>query len=298
MVEQAVTAILVTYNSSDVIVASLAALLRQPEISQIIVVDNCSVDNTRDVIAQAFPNVTVIANPKNDGFGRANNIGLEKVQTDFALLVNPDAVLEDGALNAMLIAATQYPDTGIVSPMLLDIKGGLHHNFKRNVFIREKYRPDFIQPEGDCCAEYLSGAVWLMNMKYTRKVGFFDSNIFLFYEDDDLCLRMRQADYSLVVAHNARALHLQGESSGKATPQKDFFIQKHMMWSRLYIEYKYHGEAAAKKLLIKIAIVNWLKFFMYSIFFSKRKVMRLRGRLKGVAEFSESLKSGNMQRQP
>ncbi len=298
MTEQNVTAIVVAYNSAGVIGKALAVLNRQIEVKQIIVVDNCSEDDTCKLITRDFPNVMVIKNQANEGFGRANNTAFTLVQTPFALLVNPDAVLEEGALACMLAVAAGYPDAAIIAPQLVNPDGNLYNNFKRNVFIREKHRPDFIMPEGDCCAEYLSGAVWLVNMGITKQVGFFDPNIFLFYEDDDLCLRMRQAGYSLIVAYNARAMHIQGGSSGASNLKKDFFIQKHLTWSRLYLEYKYHGSKAAKKLMVKTNIINWCKLLLNGIVFRRKKMTRLQGRLKGAAQFSESLKSGDMHRQP
>ncbi len=78
-------------------------------------------------------------------------------------------------------------------------------------------------------------------MEAMKRVGFFDSNIFLYYEDDDLCLRARQAGYGLVLAHEAAAVHAKGASSGAVKPEVEFDKQKHMIWSRLYIEKKYRG---------------------------------------------------------
>lgn len=170
MTEQTVTAILVTYNNASVIATSLSVLERQAEISQIIVVDNYSLDDTHGIIARDFPNVRIIEIPKNDGFGRANNIALEKVQTPFVLLIKPDAVLEDGALAVMLDVVMKFPDAGLIVPMVVDANGGVHHNFKQTVFIRETDRPNLTQPSGGCCSEHLSDAVWLMTTEHARNI--------------------------------------------------------------------------------------------------------------------------------
>src|SRR5262245_27299163 len=120
-----VTAILVTYNSADVVANALAALLAEPLVEKLIVVDNCSRDGTRELIRREFPKVTLIENPNNDGFGCANNIALEKVSTSYALLVNPDAVLAPGAVEKLLDAAAEYSDAAILAPALYDESGAL-----------------------------------------------------------------------------------------------------------------------------------------------------------------------------
>src|ERR1700760_2367020 len=113
---QDVTAILVTYNSADVIGAALDCLKREARIGQVIVVDNASIDDTCAVAARHCPDAVLIRSEKNLGFGAGNNLALERVKTAFALLVNPDALLREGALAALLEAACRYPDAGILAP--------------------------------------------------------------------------------------------------------------------------------------------------------------------------------------
>jgi len=277
-----VTVILVAYNSVGIIARALASLRGQPDVASVIVVDNCSTDDTCDLIGRDFPEVKLIENPKNDGFGRANNRALKEVTTPYALLLNPDAILEDGALKTLLETAERYPDAAIIAPMLYDEQGEPDHSYKRHVFAREKKRSDYILPEGDLCAEFLSGAVWLLNMKLMKQVGFFDPAIFLYYEDDDLCLRVRKAGYELVLAHNAAAVHVKGASSGVVKPGVEFDRQKYMVWSRLYIEKKYRGEGAAKWLARQLQLEYAFKAAWYCLHFNKRKLNRYRGRLAGI----------------
>ena len=283
-----ITAVLVAYNSETVIADSLAALLKTPAIAEIIVVDNCSHDATCELIRNQFPSVTLIENPRNAGFGRANNIALERVKTPFALLVNPDAVVEVGAVETFLEAAAIYPDAAILAPTLYDSDGNIHQSFKRNVFNREKNSGIYTPPEGACCAEFLSGAAWLLNMAHMKHIGFFDPNIFLFYEDDDLCIRARRAGYGLVFVPGAKVKHAMGTSSGSSKPGSEFFKQAHMFWSRLYVEFKYFGMKAAKKRARLLYIECALKAFLYTLVGNKAKTNRYRGRLQGIKAFSVS----------
>lgn len=280
-----VTAILVAYNSEKVIASAIASLLADAEVGRIIVVDNCSKDNTRDMIKRDFPKVTLIENPRNDGFGPANNIALTKVNTDYALLVNPDAVMNAGAVETLLETAGRYKDAAILAPALYDEEGNLHHSFKRNVFDRESARHRIVVPEGDICADFLSGAVMLFNMEIMRQVGFFDPNIFLYYEDDDICLRVRKAGYGLVYVPSARAVHLMGASSGSGNPEAEAFKQKHMAYSRLYIEEKYRGRPAAETLAARLHKQYAIKAALYMLQLNRLRTSRYRGRLAGIAEF-------------
>lgn len=283
-----VTAILVAYNSEAVIGSALQALLKEPAIASIVVVDNASSDDTCELLRKRYPAVTLIENSQNDGYGRGNNIALKTVTTPYALLVNPDAVLETGALSELLAATQRYPDAAIIAPALYDEKGELHHSHKRSVFDRETSGDTYTAPDGDCCAEFLSGAVWLMRMEHFKSIGFFDPKIFLYYEDDDLCLRARKAGYGLVLVPKARAMHLMGKSSGKPKPESEFFKQRHLIWSRLYIEEKYRGKAAAKKLAMKLRLTYSVKAALYFLKGSDDKTNRYRGRLEGIFQFSEA----------
>lgn len=282
-----ITAIIVAFNSGGIISQALESLKHAPEIAQVIVVDNASSDDTAAIVARDFPEALLIKNTKNDGYGRANNIALERVTTEYALLVNPDAVMKDGAIAALLNAAKTYPDAAILAPRLCDENGHWHHSYKRSVFEREASHDEYVAPESDLCADFLSGAVWLLCMKHMQEVGYFDPELFLYYEDDDLCLRVREQRLGLVLVHDAVAVHLMGASSGKPNAKSEYFKQKHTSWSRLYIEEKYRGPVAARKLALKHRLYYAGKALLYMVSGNSYKLSRYRGRLKGITEFSE-----------
>ena len=296
MQEQTVTAILVTYNSEDIIASCLSCLQNEAHVSDIIVVDNASTDNTVDVITKKFSGVRLIKNKENKGFGRANNQALEKVKSPYALLINPDAKLKEGALKALVEAAIQYDDAAILAPILLDETGHPHKSYKQSVFNREQNKGTYKEPAGDLCAEFLSGAVWLVHMEHLRKVGFFDKEIFLYYEDDDLCLRARKDGFGLVLVADAKAEHAMGGSSGELTAKQIAFRQEHMAWSRLYIEQKYHNADAAKKMATRQQLEYAFKASLYLLLLKRKKVAKCRARIKGIFNFTEGLKPGQSYR--
>ncbi len=289
-----VTAILVAHNSAGVIADSLAELVGASAIAKIIVMDNCSYDNTCELIREKFPTVKIIENPTNEGFGKANNVGFSKVETEFALLVNPDAVINNASINALLEAAQNNPQAAILGPSLYkpQPENISLHSYRFDLFKhkgKDLYSPE---PDGDVCAEFITGAVWLVRMSALRTVGYFDSNIFLYYEDDDLCMRMRKAGYSLLQIKNARATHRVGGSC--ATPKDEekanqdlMFRQYHMAWSRAYIEEKYLGRKSAVSLANKMHLISSIKAAIFLVLGNMKKYSHQRGRIIGYNDFSE-----------
>jgi N-acetylglucosaminyl-diphospho-decaprenol L-rhamnosyltransferase len=96
---------------------------------------------------------------------------------------------------------------------LFNEDGSNQQNFKTNVFKRECNRSIFTVPEGNISVEYLSGAVMLLRMSCFRNQDFFDPDIFLFYEDDDICLACKGRGYELIFTPFSRAIHLMDQSS-------------------------------------------------------------------------------------
>lgn len=268
-----ITAILVTFNSAHIIGEALAALKGLP----VIVADNASRDGTALVVRAEHPGVRLLEMGENLGFGRANNRALAEVDTEFALLINPDARLLPGGMEALLEAGGRYPQAGIIAPQLVDAEGRPQEGHKRDVFARERDGGVFVPPEGECSAPFLSGACWLVRMSAWRAMGGFDEGIFLYYEDDDACLRMRRAGFCCVLTPQARAVHGLGRSSRLDAAQEKR-RQAHLTWSRLYMERKYKGERAARRRARRLLVIYGLKYLI-----GKRR--RYGGRLAGVRGF-------------
>jgi GT2 family glycosyltransferase len=242
-----VSAILVSFNSSRVLPDAIRSVVLQPEITKIIMVDNASTDDSCELVGRLFPQVEIIRSDENLGFGRANNIALKIVATPYALLINPDASLNDGSIRSLIEVMQANPECAIAAPVLYDSKGNPLESYKRNVFDREKHKYPYTPPDGNLCADFLSGAVWLMRIEHMKSFGLFNPDLFLYYEDDDLCMSARKCGFSLILCTQARAQHNMGTSS-ETVGDIRALKQHHLMLSRLIIEEKYHGIIAAKKL--------------------------------------------------
>lgn len=217
----AVTISIVTYNSRKVISDCLTRLPRGVTVR---VFDNASCDDTISFIRREHPQVIVTESSRNIGFGRGHNENLTRTTTPYALVLNPDCFLEPGSLERMVAALEADHSAAIVGPELDDTEA----SSESNVAASSEYR------------DMLSGACLLLRCSAFEKIGFFDPNLFLFYEDTDLCAKAALAGLKLLYVPEARARHLIGESSPRSTRirfRRDF----HMGWSETYYKCKYRA---------------------------------------------------------
>ncbi len=251
---QRVSVVVVTHHSGGVIHQCLEPL---SQAAKIVVVDNASDDNTLDIVAQTAPGCEVLRNQVGTGYGNGASQGLERVETEFALLANPDAVVSDDALARLVAAADVYPDGALFGPTVLGPNGAVELSHDVGLFDRRAYgnRDAERKPDGPACAEFLSGAVTLLRLSAYRQIGPFDPRLFLYYEDDDFCMRLRKAGFSLILVPDAVVTHVGG---GSVRPSAHYYWEKywHMAWSRLYIEEKYRGRTARQR----VATANLLRY--------------------------------------
>jgi GT2 family glycosyltransferase len=235
-----VTILVVSYNSGGVLEACLRSI---PPAARLVVVDNASSDGSAALAARLAPWAQVIHAPENLGFGRAANLGFAGAITRYGLLLNADTRCTPGMVEALLDGAGRYPEAGLLAPRIATPDGGLQFGHLP-ILERHRRRGTPMPPEGDCCAPYVGGAAMFFPLSAFRAIGGFDPNIFLYYEDDDICMRMRRAGRTLVHVHAARLEHGSGQSSApsaKVSRGKEW----HMGWSRQHMLRKYRGPAVA-----------------------------------------------------
>ncbi len=281
--EDRVAVVTVTHHSAAVIGACLESVRGT---AQIIVVDNASDDDSLAIVARVAPDAEIIRNAVGVGYGNGANQGLARVRAEFALLANADSVLKPGALDALVAAARRYPGAAMFAPTIVNTDGSVELSHDVPIFDRRRYgdRAGEAPPEGDCCAESLSGAVVLVRMAALGEVGFFDPNLFLYYDDDDMCLRLRRAGYGLVLVPSAVAEHAGG---GSVRPSPGYYWEKfwHMAWSRLYIEEKYQGRAMMRRVAAAHLLRFGLKALGYALVLNRAKARRDAARFSGTAAY-------------
>ncbi len=269
-----ITAIVVAHDSAEVLPACLSALAAEGVPA--IVVDNASGDASATIAREL--GATVIASPRNEGYGRANNRGVAASDTPFVLIVNPDVEVRSGAIAALLEAAERYPDAALFAPRIVEPSG--------RIFLqpRSLLSPPHLNrsggmaiPEGDACLPFLSGACLLIRRDVFRTLGGFDPAIFLFYEDDDLCRRLRDAGHALVHVHAAEAGHGRGRSSAPSAARR-FRARWHLAWSEGYVARKY-GLPGPSPLRI---VENLVKAAGYALILRREKMAAHAGSAAGA----------------
>ena len=186
-----VLTIIVSYNFMPWIDNCLGNMLSSDYGNDILVVDNASQDSTTDTIKERYPQVKLIKNQDNLGFGRANNIGIQYAFEngyDGVLLLNQDAWLDANTLGRLVDVAEQHPDFGIVSPVHLTGDGKkLDTGFATYAGIqdlRELPTVDIVE------LKFINAAIWFMRLDVLKVVGLFDRIFYHYGEDIDLTHRM------------------------------------------------------------------------------------------------------------
>lgn len=246
------TVVTITHNGGLVIRGLLESL---PKDLPLIVVDNASKDDTLEIVNSVRPDAKIIRNSSGLGYGAAASQGLSEVKTEFALLANPDSLMTKDAIDALVEAADQFPEAAMFGPIHKDGNGHIEPShdvelWKRRDFGKLAYHQ---VPEGPLCVEFLSGAVNLVRMEVMKEVGFYDPEIYLYYEDDDMCMRIRRAGHGLILVASSVVTHLNG---GSVRPNRAYYWEKfwNIAWSRIYFETKYKGRLAGSCLGLKYAL--------------------------------------------
>ena len=267
-----VTIVTVTHNAGVVIAGFLDNLDTK---AKLIIVDNASTDDTLEIIANKRPSAKLVKNTEGLGYGNGCNAGLALVDTSYAILANPDSISSNDAIATMLAAADKYSDVGLIGPTVLNSDGSIELSHDVELWKRKQYGKRGVEkaPDGDTCAEFISGAVVLVRMAAIRETGGFDREFFLYYEDDDMCLNLRRHGWKLMLVPAAVVTHIGG---GSVRVNRYYYWEKfwNIAWSRLYIEKKYRGRIS----MIALAIINIVKFTLkglgYCLVLQKDKAWR------------------------
>lgn len=252
----ALSIILVNYNDRRHLEACLSSVLKTAShlLPEIIVVDNASTDGSRAWLAGAFPSVRMIANPENVGFSRANNLGARESRGDFLLFLNTDTVVPEGALDGLLTKLASDPSICAVGPALLHGGRAFQVSFGRRVsFAAQFWQKLVLNPYfkvrmkrggKDRSVGWLSAACLLCRRTAFEQIGGFDENFFIYFEDIDLCYRLRKAGWRLVHVPAVHVFHEGGATTAPGAAASRFEYRR----SQLYF-YEKHNSRISHGLL-------------------------------------------------
>jgi len=207
--------IIVNYNSGTYACDCIQSLLKQEGISlEVIVVDNASQDDSLAILRTTFADrITLIESKENLGFGRANNLAAGVATKEFLLVLNPDTEIADTQALSLLIGyLKQHLEFGMVGPAILEprkkkqVMPRLRYPLARHL----KYTTQIKGLPGQIA--WLLGACMLMRRSVYKEIHGFDPDYFLYGEDADICLRLRQRGYEIGYYPQVSITHVSGAS--------------------------------------------------------------------------------------
>jgi GT2 family glycosyltransferase len=239
------TVVVVTYNGAHLLPACLDALAGQTlprSAFTVVVVDNGSTDGTAELVGTGYPWVELIPSDRNLGFPGANNLALRRATTPLAVLVNNDARPAPEFLERIL-AVFDRPDADRVAAVTAKVvfdrpaadTDGAVLNSTGNLVARDGcgFDRDFGRPDATTHAVRevfgFCGCAAALRLDALREVGFFDDDLFLYFEDTDLSWRLRAAGWEVWYEASAVARHLFAASSDTASPLSVYHQSRNML---------------------------------------------------------------------
>jgi len=233
--------IIVNWNTKDLLLECLGSISQAVNETafEIWLVDNGSSDGSVDAVKETYPYVKIIENKTNLGFAAANNLALERMKGRYALLLNTDAVLTKGAVDALYNFMEGTPEAAIACGQLLNTDGSRQNSianfpsilslvsnetFLRLLFPRRfpSKRRKYPTPiEVESCI----GACMMVRKKAIDKVGSLDERYFFFLEETDWAYRMKHAGWKICFVPTAKIFHAQGKSVGVRADARIMFYR-------------------------------------------------------------------------
>lgn len=266
--------IIVNYNVRYFLEQCLHSLFKAIDTSEteVFVVDNCSTDDSLDMLRKSYPQIKLIANTENVGFAKANNLAIEASRADYVLLLNPDTLVQEDAIHKMLDFLETHPEAGALGVKMIDGKGRFLPESKRGLptpavsfykisglsalFPRSRrfgrYHLAWLDKDEIHPVDVLAGACMMVRKEAIDKAGLLDEDFFMYGEDIDWSYRILKAGYRNYYFPLARILHYKGESTKKGSLNYVYVFHNAMA---IFAKKHFLGNNAFFALLINIAIL-------------------------------------------
>ena len=278
---QTLTIVIVTFRSEKVIDNCIKSISDQ---IKIIVVDNSNDQNLKDSLEKKYENVECILSSSNLGMGSGNNLGLNNVKTDYALILNPDVILQENTISEIINESKKIESFAVLAPLSEDQKNPnykIKQNDKKNINNLNPFK-----------VKSVDGFAMLLNLKEINQIDdfrnkkYFDENFFMYLENDDFCKRLSQCNQNIYIIPKSKIKHLGAKAvSDEYAYEVELSRNWHWIWSRFYYNKKYYG--------FLYALINGLPVFLsatakvlFYFFINKKKkqiyLQRCRGYLNAL----------------
>ncbi len=266
-----VSIILVSYNTKDLTRNCLNSILEKTqEVDfEIFVVDNNSQDGSPEMIEQEFPDVHLIKNSENKGFGAANNIAVKQSKAKYVYLLNTDTILINNSVKAFFdyMEKPENQMVGACGGIMYDKNGNKTYIEFKFPHIFDSLFANMKKTEQDLSKEkevdWMGGSNLFLRKSCLDKVGLFDEKFFMYFEETDLCKRIKENGFKVFFIPYSSIIHFEG-SSFEANNTINFSKARIFAQSKCYYFKKHHG-------LLSVFIIKFINIVIQLYKFIKNK---------------------------
>lgn len=227
-----ISIVIVSFNVEKLLKECIESVYRETTETafDVWVVDNHSRDDSVQMLRDNFPDIHLIENDGNVGFPKANNQAVVQSTSDYILLLNPDTIIRDGAIDKMVAFMDECPDVGVSGCRVLNADGSLQLACRRSIptpkvaFYRltglsrlfphsktmARYNLTYLDPNIPHEVDAVSGAFLVIRKQVVDEIGVLDENFFIYGEDMDWCIRANKAGWKVMYYPHASILHYKG----------------------------------------------------------------------------------------
>lgn len=287
---------IVNYNTKDLLTESIGSIYSATKDIdfEMIVVDNNSTDGSAGMVECDFPKVVLIKNESNPGFARANNQAFSISRGRYFLILNPDTLVLDGALEKMVRFLDSNADGGAVGPRFLNEDNSLQRAYRRfptvsrmvftatflnKLFPNNGFSREYLYQDCDfqqiCTVETLGGSCFMLRKSILGQRQLMDEHFPLFFNDVDLSHRIQDLGYKIYMIPEARIIHYRGKSTQQAYGPM-MLAESAISMMRYFRKY----ESRFKVYILKVifSVEYFLRFFriVLAVIFFKKSVVELK----------------------
>ena len=256
------TIIIVTFHSDHY----LNLILKKLKTFKVVVVENSNDKILKKKIEKKYKNVNFILSGSNIGFGSALNIAINNFQSKYYLIINPDCQFKLKTIFTLYDAINQNRNISVLTSKTLDKKNRLsdRHGYFISTFSKKNYFENLILKQVD----FIIGHFFIIKGDIFKKVGFFDENIFLNYEEIDLFKRLQKQNYKIFIHKKTEIKHLDGQSCFTKKNKLRSLIEVtkcskwHLAWSKYYY-YKKNYNFTLAIIIIKFFLLKSISQLIY-----------------------------------
>lgn len=232
-----VDVIIVNYKTPALTVEAVQSVLREPEVNNVYVIDNGSEDDSKKIFSEKMPTeyTELIWLNNNLGFGQANNLGARAAKASYIFLLNSDATVKPGTLALLVALLEQNPQVGIAAPIIyledgVTLQADAQGNFPTaSAILTGRSR----RPANSFSPDWVSGVAILCRRQEFLEIGGFSPELFMYFEDVELCYRYHRAGKKVARVPGTGVIHLGGSSFKQTSYKKKLYYLSQDTYLRL-----------------------------------------------------------------